>query len=177
MKTWDELELIKNESLPLWKNRDFIIIYLALLISGTGDGIAKIALLSFVYDLTSSSTAVGMVFTCLTFPSIFSGLMAGVLADRYSKLKILIVGHLLLGVTTAGFVLACHHKSTVLIYFLAFMTGILMAFADGPFRAYFPDIFPYTFPPLRNLHLQDGHNKHVCTLYYLFGLAMLLQRT
>jgi DHA3 family macrolide efflux protein-like MFS transporter len=126
---------------PAAKNENSYI-YLALLISGTGDGIAKIALLSFVYDLTTSSTAVGMVITCLTLPGIFSGLMAGVLADRYSKLKILIIGHLLLGITTAGFVLACHYKSTVLIYLLAFMTGTLMAFADGPFRAYFPDIFP-----------------------------------
>lgn len=142
MKTWDELEVMKRESLPLWKNRDFLIIYLSLLISGVGDGISKMALLWLSYDLTKSTVAMGMVFACLTLPGVFAGLLSGALADRFSKLRIFVTANMALGFIAAGFVLANHFKSMSLVYVLAFMMGIFFSFDSGPFRAYLPEIFP-----------------------------------
>jgi MFS family permease len=142
MKTWDELKLITKEALPLWKNRDFIIICLALFISGIGDGIFKIALLWLSYDLTKSVATMGIVFACLTLPGIFSGFLSGALADRFSKKKIFIVANFMLGIFAAGFVWAHFRESILLVYVLAFFMGTFFAFDGGPFRAYLPEIFP-----------------------------------
>ena len=142
MKTWNELEIMKKESLPLWKNPDFIIIYLALLISGIGDGISKIALLKLSHDLTGSTVTLGLVFTCLTLPGIFAGLISGALADRFSKKKIFVTANIMLGIAAAGFVLAYRFQSISLVYLLAFIMGTFFSFDGGPFRAYLPEIFP-----------------------------------
>jgi DHA3 family macrolide efflux protein-like MFS transporter len=141
MKTWDEIEVMKKEGLPLWKNRDFILVNLAQLISGIGDGISKIALWWLSYKLTKSATTMGLVLICFTLPGIFSGLVSGALSDRFSKLKILVSGNVVLGFITVGFVLAYQYQSIFLVYILAFLIGIFISFSDAPFRAYLPEIF------------------------------------
>ncbi len=134
---------IKNEqNQSLWKDRNFITIYISFFISGIGDGISKIALLWVSYNLTGSAIAVGLVFTCLTLPGIFSGLLSGALADRYSKRKIFSTARITLGVIAAGFVLAYLYKSIFLVYLLAFLMGTSLPFDGGPFKAYLPEIFP-----------------------------------
>jgi DHA3 family macrolide efflux protein-like MFS transporter len=142
MKTWDEIALIKKESLPLWKNRDFIILCLALFISGIGDGIFKIALLWLSYKLTGSTAAMGIVFACLTLPGIFSGFLAGALADRFSKKKVFITANFVLTAAAFFFVLAYHYQSILAVYLLSFLMGAFFTFDSGPFRAYLPEIFP-----------------------------------
>lgn len=131
-----------KDSLPLWKHPDFRLIYGALFISGIGDGISKIALLSLSFKLTGSPAAMGMVFVCLTLPGIFSGVLSGALADRLSKKSLMITSNILLGFTALGYVLAAHYRSITLVYVLSFFLGSFFSFAGGPFRAYLPDIFP-----------------------------------
>ncbi len=84
----NKIEKKEEREKTIWRDRNFIIIYLSFFISGIGSGIGKIALLWVSYNLTGSAVAVGLVFTCLTLPGIFSGLLSGALADRYSKRKL-----------------------------------------------------------------------------------------
>lgn len=142
MEVGNKVEKKEEREKTLWKNRNFVIIYLSFFISGIGSGISKIALLWVSYNLTGSAVAVGLVFTCLTLPGIFSGLLSGALADRYSKRKIFSTARITMGVIAAGFVLAYLYKSIFLVYLLAFLMGTSLPFDGGPFKAYLPEIFP-----------------------------------
>jgi MFS family permease len=179
MKTWDEIELLEKESLPLWKNRDFIIIYLALFISGAGDGISKIALLKLSYQFSrapgaaeGSAAAVGLFFACLTLPGIFAGFLSGALADRFSKKKVFVTARICLGTITSGFVLAYLWESLFLIYVLAFLTGTFVSFQDGPFRAYLSEIFPADRLSNVNTAVSSARSLSVFVGYAAGGVIM-----
>jgi MFS family permease len=181
MKTWDEAELIEKESLPLWKNRDFIIIYLALFISGVGDGISKIALLKLTYKLSKASAAaegsaaaVGLFFACLTLPGIFAGFLSGALADRFSKKKVFVTARICLGTITVGFVLAYLWESLFLVYALAFLTGTFVSFQDGPFRAYLSEIFPADRLSNVNTAVSSARSLSVFVGYAAGGVIMVV---
>lgn len=131
----------EGHNTSICKDRNFIIIYAAYFISGLGDSISKIALLWFTFKLTNSATTMGVVFACLTMPGIFAGLLAGTLADRYSKRKIFITARIALGIIAVGFIPAFHYRSIELIYLLAFLSGTAFSFDGGPLRAYLPEIF------------------------------------
>ncbi len=131
-----------EQNQPLWKERRFIIIYLAQLVSGIGDGISKIALLWLSYQISKSATTMGIIFICLTLPGIFSGFISGALGDRCAKRKIIVTAQVVQGIIAAGYVLAYLWQSIFLVYLLTFMMGAAFSFDGGPFRAYLPEIFP-----------------------------------
>ncbi|MCP5103101.1 MAG: MFS transporter [bacterium] len=115
---------------------------MAFLISLIGSGISKLALLWLSYDITGSAATTGMVFACLTLPGIFAGLISGALADRISKLKILVTARILMGFIALGFAATASFRSIIPIYILSFLMGGAFAFVGGPFRAYLAEIFP-----------------------------------
>jgi len=134
-------DLQKNRTPSLWRDRHFIIIVSALIISGTGSGISKIALLWMSYELTQSTTTMGMIFVCLTLPGVFAGPISGALADRYSKKNILLTARFILGIIAACFIPAYYCESIHMIFVLVFLMGGTFSFAGGPFMAYLAELF------------------------------------
>jgi MFS family permease len=62
-------------------------------------------LLIRVYELTKSSTAVGLVMVVFTLPSLLLGIFAGVFVDRWSKKTVLVVTNFLQAVVILSFLL------------------------------------------------------------------------
>jgi MFS family permease len=62
-------------------------------------------LLIRVYELTKSSTAVGLVMAVFTLPSLLLGIFAGVFVDRWSKKTVLVVTNFLQAVVILSFLL------------------------------------------------------------------------
>lgn len=74
----------------LW-NPPFFSLWLGQVISQLGDGLNRIALLWFVYELTGSAAKMAMIGVLQTIPAIFLGMIAGAYLDRTSRKKTMIL--------------------------------------------------------------------------------------
>jgi MFS family permease len=68
----------------------FRLLLAGQVISLLGDGIANIALIYAVLDVTSSATDLGIVFAAQWLPLVVFSLLGGVLADRFQRLRAMI---------------------------------------------------------------------------------------
>jgi MFS transporter, DHA3 family, macrolide efflux protein len=75
----------------LLTNRNVAWLWTGQAISQIGDGISKVALLWFVYDLTGSALKMTMIGILQTIPPLIFGPFAGVLLDRISKRSAMII--------------------------------------------------------------------------------------
>jgi predicted MFS family arabinose efflux permease len=75
----------------LVKNRNIAWLWTGQAISQIGDGLSKVALLWFVYDLTGSALKMTMIGILQTIPPLVFGPFAGVLLDRVSKRMAMII--------------------------------------------------------------------------------------
>lgn len=75
----------------LLTNRNVVWLCTGQAISQIGEGLSKVALLWFVYDLTGSALKMTMIGILQTVPPLVFGLFAGVLLDRVSKRAAMIV--------------------------------------------------------------------------------------
>jgi DHA3 family macrolide efflux protein-like MFS transporter len=84
-----------TESATKWrrllKDRNVRWLYAGQLISQVGEGLAKVALLWFVYNMTESALKMTLVGVLQTVPPLVFGPFAGVLLDRVSKRMAMIV--------------------------------------------------------------------------------------
>jgi MFS transporter, DHA3 family, macrolide efflux protein len=83
------------EALGKWKrlisNRNVAWLWTGQAISQVGDGLSRMALLWFVYDLTGSALKMTTIGILQTIPPLIFGPFAGVLLDRVSKRSAMIV--------------------------------------------------------------------------------------
>jgi len=75
----------------LFQNRNVAWLVIGQAISQIGDGLSKVALLWFVYDLTGSALYMTMIGILQTIPPLVFGPFAGVLLDRVPKRSAMIV--------------------------------------------------------------------------------------
>jgi len=78
------------------RHRDFALFWSAGLVSNTGSWMQNITVPYVLYELTHSTTWLGLSAFASFFPSLIMGPVAGTLADRYSRRAILIITQTLL---------------------------------------------------------------------------------
>lgn len=80
---------------PLWRNREFVLLEAAKLLSSLGDRVSFIAYPLLVLELTGSPAKAGAVGFARLLPSLVFGLPAGLAADRYDRKKMMLGAHVL----------------------------------------------------------------------------------
>ncbi len=108
----------------LRRNPAFGRLYLAQLISFGGDWFASVALLGLTLQLTGSAAAASLVLVLQTMPFFLAAPLAGVIADRVDRQRLLVATDLLRSVIALGVLLA-RDPATLWIAFLC--TGLLSA--------------------------------------------------
>lgn len=83
-----KLEPIFQES-SLWKNKNFMFLWVGKVISNFGFQIYAIALPLLIYELSKSALAMSMMRAVDFFPNIFIGMLAGVMVDRFNRKSIM----------------------------------------------------------------------------------------
>jgi MFS family permease len=73
----------------LWRNRNFLFLWIGTIISNIGMQMYIIALPLLIYDLTNSALAMSTMRAIEFFPNILIGMLAGVLVDRSNRKNIL----------------------------------------------------------------------------------------
>src|SRR5256714_4242058 len=94
-----------SSMVELFKNRHFLLLWVAQIISQTAQQIINLALIVQVSDITKSSTAVSGIIICFTVPAIMFAAIAGVFVERNSKKTMLVLTNLARGVMVLGYVL------------------------------------------------------------------------
>lgn len=91
--------------LDLIKNRNFLLLWIAQIISQTAQQIINLALIVQVAELTGSSTAVSGIIISFTIPAILFAALAGVFVERNSKKTVLVLTNVARGVMVLAYVL------------------------------------------------------------------------
>src|SRR2546425_886090 len=124
----------------LWKNRDFRLLFSAQIISLLGSGVTTVGLALFAYQLTGGMSATAVIGNALTLRILAFLLFsqpAGVIADRVSRKKILIVADLV----RFGLLLYFPFVTTIWeIYALIFAINAVTAFFTPTFEASIPEV-------------------------------------
>ena len=119
----------------LRKHRNFRLFFAGQVISVSGTWMQNVALAWFVYQLTGSPLAVGILTFCRFAPQTLFGLFAGVLADRLDNRRLMIATQTSsMAVAVALTVLAFSGSAQVWqVYVLAVLAGVAQVF-DSPGR-------------------------------------------
>ncbi|HZW83607.1 MAG TPA: MFS transporter, partial [Candidatus Deferrimicrobium sp.] len=87
-------KLQKHQS--IWENRSFLKIYTAFALSTLGDWLDGIAImLLFGYVWNEGAMVMALIPLAYAVPGILLGQVSGILADRSSKLKLMLAGDVL----------------------------------------------------------------------------------
>ncbi|MDN5894586.1 MFS transporter [Brevibacterium sp. Mu109] len=101
------------------------------LVSFLGTSIAPVALVFAVIDIDSSATALGMVLAARTIPMTLFILIGGVIADRFSRSRILVIAHVSSAATqaVAAWLLVSGNATIGNLMVVEGLNGIAVAFA------------------------------------------------
>src|SRR3569832_239178 len=124
----------------LRRNRSFRQLWLGQVVSQMGDWFATIALYTIILKLTGSGRDVGLLLVARFVPSFFFGPISGVIADRFSRLRIMIVSDVLRAVVVLGFLFVRRADQLWIIYVLTVFQLGLSTFFEPAKTAAIPSI-------------------------------------
>lgn len=116
---------------PLWKNRDFVLLWVGQTVSIIGSQISTIAFPLLVLALTNSPIQAGIVAAARTLPYLLFTLPAGALVDRWDRKRVMIVCNVGSGLALASVAVALL-LGTVTIPQIA-----IVSFVEGTFSVFF----------------------------------------
>jgi len=152
-----ESEVTKaSSSLSLFRERNFLWLWLAYVISNLGDTALALALSVTVYNATNNKTVLALSMVFGTLPVLLFGLAGGVFADRLNRRRTMIVTDLgralavllLLGIPSAHFIFSAHSKTpfnahdTGLVYAVSFLVASLSCFFAPARQGLLPVLVP-----------------------------------
>lgn len=102
----------------LRQNRDYRLLWLGALLSYFGDWFNLIASADLVTSLSNQGTSISYLFLARFLPSLLFSPLAGVLADRFDRRRLLIAADLLRAVIVLAFLLVRNGSQLSLFYLL-----------------------------------------------------------
>ena len=121
-------------------NRNYRNLWLAKLVSYLGDWFNLLASAALIAQLTGSGTAISWLFLARFLPLFFVSPLAGVVADRFSRRRIMIWSDLLRAVTVTCFLLVQVTGQLWLLYVLTAVQFTLSAFFTPAQTALIPNL-------------------------------------
>jgi len=121
-------------------NRSFRQLWLGQVVSQLGDWFDTIALYTIVQNLTGSGRDIGLLLVARFVPSFFLGPLAGVIADRFSRQKIMIVTDILRAIVVLGFLFVRTADHLWIVYVLTVFQLGLSTFFEPARTAAVPSI-------------------------------------
>jgi MFS family permease len=124
----------------LRRNRSFRQLWLGQVVSQMGDWFNTIALYTIILQLTGSGRDVGLLLVARFVPSFFFGPISGVVADRFSRQRIMIVSDVLRAVVVLGFLFVRRADQLWIVYVLTVLQLGLATFFEPAKTAAIPSI-------------------------------------
>ena len=111
----------------LKRNRNYRYLWWGNVVSLLGDWFNLIASAEIITEISNSGVAISYLFLARFLPLFFFSPLAGVIADRYDRKKILVVTDVLRALTVLGFLLVAVTGYVWLLYLLTVMQFALSA--------------------------------------------------
>jgi MFS family permease len=121
-------------------NQNYRFLWLSQVVSLMGDWFTLIASASLVANLSGSGLAIGGLFLARMLPPFFLGPLAGVIADRFDRRKILIASDLLRTVVVINFLFVRSEQEIWLLYVLTVLQLSISAFFEPTRAALMPGV-------------------------------------
>ncbi len=116
---------------PLWRNRDYLLLWSGQMVSDTGTRVSQIAFPLLVLALTGSPAQAGFVAAARTVPYLLFTLPAGALVDRWNRKLTMIVCNAGSAVALASVAVAYALNS------LTITQIVVVSFVEGTFGVFF----------------------------------------
>src|SRR5579859_4003793 len=131
-------------TVPLWKQRNFMLLWGGQLVSWLGTEVSSIALPLVVLTLTGSAAQAGIVAAIRGLVYVIWALPAGALLDRWDRKLVLVIANLGSGLAMGSIALglATHDLTTTLLYVACAVEGSCFVFANLARFASFRKIVP-----------------------------------
>jgi predicted MFS family arabinose efflux permease len=115
---------------PLWRNRDFMLLWSGQTVSTIGTGISQFAFPLLVLALSGSPALAGLAAAAGSLPYLFLSLPAGALIDRWDRKKVMILCDTGRALNIASVPLAWFlgHLSIVQLFCVSFIEGVFFVF-------------------------------------------------
>ncbi|MFJ8938378.1 MFS transporter [Streptomyces sp. NPDC102365] len=154
----------------LWRDRRFVLLFSARTVSVLGSAFARVALAFAVLELPGASPGrLSLVLACQALPQLLFVLVGGVIADRVSRSRLMVVSDLLGGAAYAGLaaMVLTGHAPLPGMCLLAVLAGTATALFAPAMTGVVPLIVPAARLQQANGVLQMGTNTSM-----LLGLAV-----
>jgi DHA3 family macrolide efflux protein-like MFS transporter len=123
----------------VFKKPDFVLMWMAQLVSTAGSALTDLAAGIYVYDQTGSAFLVGVTLMATAVPSLIVGLIAGVFVDRWDRRKTMMASNLLQAVVVATIPFLLDIDITLLFVAILVNAGVKQFF-DPAYEALIPEI-------------------------------------
>ncbi|MCX4233600.1 MFS transporter [Streptomyces ortus] len=154
----------------LWRDRRFVLLFAARTVSVLGSAFARVALAFAVLELPGASPGrLSLVLACQALPQLLFVLVGGVIADRVSRSRLMVVSDLLGGAAYAGLaaMVLTGHAPLPGMCLLAVLAGTATALFAPAMTGVVPLIVPAARLQQANGVLQMGTNTSM-----LLGLSV-----
>ena len=128
----------------VFRSRDFRLFCAARLLSGLAMQMQNVGIGWFVYDLTQSAWALGLVGLAAFMPAITFAVFTGHVADTFDRRRIVVLAHATASLAACG-LLACAWFGTDRVwpvYLAAILIGTGRAFGNPASQAMMPNLVP-----------------------------------
>jgi len=138
------MEFLKRPGFAPFRVRDFSLFFASRFLSGLAIQMTNVGVGWLVYSMTGSALALGLVGLAIFIPNLLFILIAGHVADRYERRKVLIGCYVILVLAAMGLYLGVisNALSVNLIYAMVFLIGTARAFVSPSAAAILPNIVP-----------------------------------
>jgi predicted MFS family arabinose efflux permease len=123
-------------------HRDFALAWIGSLISLTGDWMLHAALPVYVFQLTGSTLATGLMIVVHVAPSLLFGSVAGVLVDRWDRKRTLVIANVIQTVGLLPLLFVTSAEWVWLVYVVAFSQATLAQVVRPAQGALLPRLVP-----------------------------------
>jgi len=114
----------------LFKNRNFLLLWLAQLISMTILNASNYAIIVLIEEITGSTTLIALAIICFSIPAVIIGAPAGVFVDHRNKRRVLFYSNILRAIATFGFVISLliNRNELITVFLLTFLISSIGQF-------------------------------------------------
>jgi CRP-like cAMP-binding protein/sugar phosphate permease len=123
----------------VFKKRDFVLMWLAQLVSTAGSSLTDLAAGIYVYAVTGSVLLVGVTLMATAVPSLVVGLLAGVFVDRYDRRSVMIWTCIVQAIVV-GLIPFLIGINTYLLFVAILVNAGVKQFFDPAYESLIPEI-------------------------------------
>src|SRR5215813_6044352 len=129
-KLAQEIAATAPRPVPLWRNREYLLLWSGQAVSSVGGEASQLALPLLILGLTHSPAQAGFAGALRSLAYLLLGLPAGALIDRWDRKRTMILcdAGRALALGSLPLALALNHLTMVQVYLVSLIEGILYVF-------------------------------------------------